>query len=163
MIINNWSPISAWFKDLWAQIRPIMEPMLKFFGGGEGGPGLVASATAKVQDWTAQQRVTNAGAGGGTGAFVQAGAGESARQGQLLRNATQGGANTGQLLRPPGAGSAPGSLLRSAAANSQTNLQGQLTVKFENPPPGVSLSASKTNQPGVNVSGQVGRRSLSGG
>jgi TP901 family phage tail tape measure protein len=155
MIIKNWEPISQWFKDLWAEISPILEPMMSFFGGGKDGPGMIQTAKNKVDGWTAEQRDKNAGVGGGDGSLLMTGAAQNARNLQAERNQTQAGGLTPQsLLTAP-------SLNQQAAANDRTNLEGALVMRFENPPPGLQMESSKTNQPGLQVKAQVGRRSLS--
>lgn len=155
MIVKNWAPISQWFKDLWAEISPILEPMMSFFGGGKDGPGMIQTAKNKVDGWTAEQRDKNAGVGGGDGSLLMTGAAQNARNLQAERNQTQAGGLTPQsLLTAP-------SLNQQAAANDRTNLEGALVMRFENPPPGLQMESSKTNQPGLQVKAQVGRRSLS--
>lgn len=155
MIVKNWAPISQWFKDLWAEISPILEPMMGFFGGGKDGPGMIQTAKNKVDVWTAEQRDKNAGVGGGDGSLLMTGAAQNARNLQAERNQTQGGGLTAQsVLTAP-------SLNQQAAANDRTNLEGALVMRFENPPPGLQMESSKTNQPGLQVKAQVGRRSLS--
>lgn len=102
MIVKNWEPISAWFKNLWEKLRPIIEPMMKLFGGGgDGGEGLVQTATARANEFAEAQRQRNAGVGGGTGQFLQADAAQAVRTQQALRNQAQGGADVSQLLRSP--------------------------------------------------------------
>ncbi|WP_449103341.1 phage tail tape measure protein [Pseudomonas veronii] len=155
MIVKNWAPISQWFKDLWAEISPILEPMMSFFGGGKDGPGMIQTAKNKVDVWTAEQRDKNAGVGGGDGSLLMTGAAQNARNLQAERNQTQGGGLTAQsVLTAP-------SLNQQVAANDRTNLEGALVMRFENPPPGLQMESSKTNQPGLQVKAQVGRRSLS--
>ena len=155
MIVKNWAPISQWFKDLWAEISPILEPMMSFFGGGKDGPGMIQTAKNKVDVWTAEQRDKNAGVGGGDGSLLMTGAAQNARNLQAARNQTQGGG-----LAPQSLLTAP-SLNQQAAANDRTNLEGALVMRFENSPPGLQVESSKTNQPGLQVKAQVGRRSLS--
>ena len=155
MIVKNWAPISQWFKDLWAEISPILEPMMSFFGGGKDGPGMIQTAKNKVDGWTAEQRDKNAGVRGGDGSLLMTGAAQNARNLQAARNQTQGGG-----LAPQSLLTAP-SLNQQAAANDRTNLEGALVMRFENSPPGLQVESSKTNQPGLQVKAQVGRRSLS--
>lgn len=104
LIVKHWEPISGWFKSLWEELRPIIEPMMKFFGGGEGGDGLIKTATAKANSFAEAQRIRNAGEGGGTGEFLQANAAQIVRNQQALRNVTQGGADVSTLLRRPDQG-----------------------------------------------------------
>lgn len=155
-LVKYWSPITKFFQDIWADIAPILEPILGFFGGGKDGPGVIATAKGKVDNWSAEQRERNAGEGGGDGSFLQAGAAQNARSLQAQRNLTQGGG-----LDPKALLQAPGSLNQQTAANQRTNLDGALLLRFENSPPGLRVESSKTNQPGLQVKSQVGTRSLS--
>lgn len=156
LIIKHWAPITAWFQGLWDTIKPIIEPILKFMGAGEGGPGIIKTATEKAKGWAQEQRERNAGAGGGTGAFVQADAVDRAITTQSARNASMGGLDAKSLLRAPGAPS----INQQAAANQRTNLEGSLLIKMEGAPPGTRVESS-TNQPGLKVDQQLGTRSLS--
>ena len=182
-IVKNWEPISAWFKSLWDELRPIIEPMMKFFGGGEGGDGLVQTATAKANDFAEAQRKRNAGPGGGTGAFVMAGAPLLAQNRQALNNigtgvdtekllrrpdqAAPGSLLTtttpGSLLARPAQLAAPGSLPQQAAQNNRTQLNGEMNIRFTDAPPGLRVDPPKTNQPGLSVKPSVGYRTLGSG
>ena len=183
LIVKNWEPISAWFKSLWDELRPIIEPMMKFFGGGEGGDGLIKTATAKANDFAEAQRIRNAGEGGGTGEFLKANAAQVVRSQQTFRNVTQGGAdvsqllrrpdqqpvnllaasNSGSLLARPGTLAAPGSVPQQAAQNNRAQLTGEMNIRFSNAPPGLRVDPPKTNQPGLSVKPSVGYRTLGSG
>lgn len=184
LIVKNWEPISAWFKSLWDELRPIIEPMMKFFGGGEGGDGLIKTATAKANDFAEAQRIRNAGEGGGTGEFLKANAAQVVRNQQAFRNVTQGGAdvsqllrrpdqspsvnllaasNSGSLLTRPGTLAAPGSVPQQAAQNNRAQLTGEMNIRFSNAPPGLRVDPPKTNQPGLSVKPSVGYRTLGSG
>ncbi|WLG37618.1 phage tail tape measure protein [Pseudomonas rhodesiae] len=156
LIIKHWEPITAWFQSLWETIKPIIEPILKFMGGGEGGPGIIKTATNKAKTWAEEQRERNAGPGGGTGALVQANAVDQAINAQASRNASMGGLDAKSLLRAPGAPS----INQQAAANQRNNLEGSLLIKMEGAPPGTRVEGS-TNQPGLKVDSQLGTRTLS--
>lgn len=182
-IVKNWEPISAWFKGLWEKLRPIIEPMMKFFGGGEGGDGLVQTATVKANEFAEAQRKRNAGPGGGTGAFVMAGAPLLAQNRQALNNigtgvdtekllrrpdqAAPGSLLTtttpGSLLARPAQLAAPGSLPQQAAQNNRTQLNGEMNIRFTDAPPGLRVDPPKTNQPGLSVKPSVGYRTLGSG
>lgn len=182
-IVKNWEPISAWFKSLWEKLRPIIEPMMKFFGGGEGGDGLVQTATVKANEFAEAQRKRNAGPGGGTGAFVMAGAPLLAQKRQALNNIGTGvdtekllrrpdqaapgslltATTPGSLLARPAQLAAPGSLPQQAAQNNRTQLNGEMNIRFTDAPPGLRVDPPKTNQPGLSVKPSVGYRTLGSG
>ncbi|MEW9678722.1 phage tail tape measure protein [Pseudomonas sp. TE50-2] len=79
-------------------------------------------------------------------------------------------AEMGLLSRPgqtslsapaPGALAASrGSLVQQAAQANKAQLEGQMVVRFDNAPPGMRVEQADTNQPGLQVSPQVGYRSL---
>ncbi|WP_443700646.1 phage tail tape measure protein [Pseudomonas sp.] len=183
-IVKNWEPISAWFKSLWEKLRPIIEPMMKYFGGGEGGEGIIKTATNKANAFAEEQRRRNAGEGGGTGEFLQADAVQAARNLQVARNASQGGAEVakllqrpdqaspvsllaptapGSLLARPGPLASPGSLPQQAAQNNRTQLNGEMNIRFTDAPPGLRVDQPKTNQPGLSVKPSVGYRTVGSG
>lgn len=55
-----------------------------------------------------------------------------------------------------------GNMARSRAlvSGSQTKLNGEMTVKFENAPPGTRVEVGKTNQSGVNMNADIGYRRM---
>ncbi|UVM14810.1 phage tail tape measure protein [Pseudomonas sp. B21-023] len=79
-------------------------------------------------------------------------------------------AEMGLLSRPgqtslsapaPGALAASrGSLVQQASQANKAQLEGQMVVRFDNAPPGMRVEQADTNQPGLQVSPQVGYRSL---
>lgn len=158
-IVRNWEPISAWFKSLWEKLRPIIEPMMKFFGGGEGGDGLIETATSKANAFADQQRLRNAGVGGGTGEFLQANAVQMAQNRQLANN-SQLGINPGQLLQAPSKMAAPGSLLQQTAAANAQSLNGKIDINLNGAPPGTTVEQSQTNQRGLTIKPNIGQRTV---
>lgn len=158
-IVRNWEPISAWFKSLWEKLRPIIEPMMKFFGGGEGGDGLIETATSKANAFADQQRLRNAGVGGGTGEFLQANAVQMAQNRQLANN-SELGINPGQLLQAPSKMAAPGSLLQQTAAANAQNLNGKIDINLNGAPPGTTVEQSQTNQRGLTIKPNIGQRTV---
>ncbi|QXI29770.1 hypothetical protein [Pseudomonas vanderleydeniana] len=52
-------------------------------------------------------------------------------------------------------------LVRQTATNNRTQLEGGLTVRFENAPQGLRVDQPQTNQPGLSLTPAVGYRSLS--
>lgn len=149
-VVKHWEPLVAWFKGLWERLKPIVEPMMKFFNIDADGSGVINAATDKVKGWTAEQQARN-GVPGEAGALVRP-----------LRTTPEmypGMASSANLLRAPG-GPAPGSLIQQTAQGQRQNLEGTIALRFENPPPGLRVEEAKTNQPGISVSQNVGRRSL---
>lgn len=82
--------------------------------------------------------------------------------GEAMKRAEMGlpGQNS---LAAPAAGvlaASRGSLVQQAAQASKAQLEGQMVVRFDNAPPGMRVEQADTNQPGLQVSPQVGYRSL---
>ncbi|MPQ67811.1 MULTISPECIES: phage tail tape measure protein [unclassified Pseudomonas] len=152
MIIKHWEPITAFFKSLWDKVKPILEPMMKWLGIDDGGQGLIKTATNRANAFAEEQRIRNAGVGGGTGAFLQA------DLAQDIAARSRGDVN--RLLRRPGEVT-PGSLVQQTMANNRTDLQGSMVFRFENAPSNLRVESTQTNQPGLDVTSKVGYRGLS--
>lgn len=181
-IRKNWEPIVGWFKGLWDRVSPYLEPLLKLFGGGDG-----ESLTVRVQRLADEQKARNSVAGG-SGALVQANAVQVAQGVQAAREKAFG-VSPAALLQAPSPAPAPGSMLRAAAplpapggllrapgqlpepgallrqsaqVGGKQQLEGELRVAFDNPPPGMRVQEAKTNQPGLSVTPKVGYRTMGG-
>ncbi|MBC3270777.1 phage tail protein [Pseudomonas sp. SWRI81] len=145
-IVKNWGPITEWFGELWQKLQTVIAPIKELFEGGFAG--LIAKVTGKVETLTQAQRQTNAeGKGELAPAFFGAGPPASAN------GALQGGS----LPQSSGA------LIQQSAINNRTQLEGGLTVRFENAPAGLRTDPPQTNQPGLALSSRIGYRSLSAG
>ncbi|WP_085632100.1 phage tail protein [Pseudomonas sp. R16(2017)] len=144
-IIKNWGPITEWFGELWQKLQTVIAPIKELFDGGFAG--LIAKVTGKVEGLTEAQRRTNAE---GKGELAPAFFGGSNPEGAA---ALQGGS----LPQSSGA------LIQQSAANNRTQLEGGLTVRFENAPAGLRTDQPQTNQPGLALSSRIGYRSLSMG
>lgn len=145
-IIKNWGPITEWFGELWQKLQTVIAPIKELFDGGFAG--LIARVTGKVETLTEAQRQTNAeGKGELAPAFF--GANPKAEGGSALQG--------GSLPQSSGA------LIQQSAANNRTQLEGGLTVRFENAPAGLRTDQPQTNQPGLALSSRIGYRSLSAG
>ncbi|MED7670431.1 phage tail protein [Pseudomonas moraviensis subsp. stanleyae] len=145
-IIESWGPITEWFGELWQKLQTVIAPIKELFEGGFAG--LIAKVTGKVETLTEAQRQTNAeGKGELAPAFFGA-------------NPAPAGNGTLQSASLPQTSSA---LIQQSAANNRTQLEGGLTVRFENAPAGLRTEQPQTNQPGLAVSSRIGYRSLSMG
>ncbi|TWC19292.1 TP901 family phage tail tape measure protein [Pseudomonas sp. SJZ085] len=134
-LTKQWGPVSEWFSQWWDELQGVIAPIKAFFNGGFGE--VITTFTGKVQGLTEAQQKTNA-----------EGKGE-------LAPALFGSA--GALPQTSSA------LVQQSAANSRTQLEGGLTVRFENAPAGLRAEPAQTNQPGLAVSSRIGYRSLSAG
>ncbi|MCI3943461.1 tail tape measure protein [Pseudomonas syringae] len=161
-VIEKWLPVKTWFAGLWADIKPFIDPIMRWFGGS-GDKSLLQRATEKVNQFAEEQRIRNAGPGGGTGAFLAANAVENSGLKQLRLNQATGVPPIGQLLGVPNV-PAPGSLLlQQGAGGAGSRFEGELNIHFENAPPGMRSGRIQTNQPGLTISPNVGYRTLGAG
>ncbi|MCX5508387.1 phage tail tape measure protein [Pseudomonas sp. BJa3] len=82
--------------------------------------------------------------------------------GEALKRAEMGLPGQNRLAAPAAGALAAsrGSLVQQAAQASKAQLEGQMVVRFDNAPPGMRVEQADTNQPGLQVSPQVGYRSL---
>lgn len=165
-LIANWSSVAPWFKDMWGKIQPY------FVAGWElikriwsfSPLGMIVTNWEPIVDWFKRmwdrirpyiEPIIDATKWVGKkvdGLF----------DGAPARNATP---DTSGLVQLPSAG---GRGLAGAMAWQQQSLvgagaarlNGELTVRFDNPPPGTRVDDAKTNQSGLTVTSRVGRRSL---
>lgn len=160
MIIKNWEPITAWFQDLWATLKPIIEPIMKYFGGGEGGEGIIKTATNKANAFAEEQRVRNAGVGGGDGSLLETGAAEGAKRYQRMMNNATGVPSTDKLLGRPSLAAQSGNLLQQTAANQAQKVDGEINVNINGAPAGTTVEQAKTTQSGLSIKPSVGTRTI---
>jgi phage-related protein len=140
MVTANWTPIIAWFSGLWEKLKAIIEPIKDLFGGSFSG--FIAKITGKVEGLTEAQQKTNAE---GKGELAPAFFGASNDQSSLSSDLPKGS----------------NALVQQSAANNRAQLEGGLTVRFENAPAGMRTDQPQTNQPGLAMTSQIGYRSLS--
>lgn len=145
-IIESWGPVTEWFGELWQKLQTVIAPIKELFDGGFAG--LIANVTGKVETLTQAQRQTNAE---GKGELAPAFFGASPTA------AGNGTLQSGSLQQGSGA------LIQQSAINNRTQLEGGLTVRFENAPAGLRTDQPQTNQPGLAVASRIGYRSLSMG
>jgi hypothetical protein len=123
----------------------VIAPIKELFDGGFAG--LIAKVTGKVETFTEAQRQTNAeGKGELAPAFFGA-----------TPQAANGALQSGSLPQSSAA------LIQQSAINNRTQLEGGLTVRFENAPAGLRTDQPQSNQPGLALSSRIGYRSLSAG
>ncbi|MGP6422558.1 phage tail protein [Pseudomonas pharyngis] len=145
-IIESWGPIVGWFGELWQKLQTVIAPIKELFDGGFAG--LIAKVTGKVETLTEAQRQTNAE---GKGELAPAFFGASSKP------------EGGSALQGGSLPQSSGALIQQSAANNRTQLEGGLTVRFENAPAGLRTDQPQTNQPGLALSSRIGYRSLSMG
>lgn len=145
-IIESWGPIVGWFGELWQTLQTVIAPIKELFEGGFAG--LIAKVTGKVETLTEAQRQTNAE---GKGELAPAFFGGSPK------------AESGSALQGGSLPQSSSALIQQSAANNRTQLEGGLTVRFENAPAGLRTDQPQTNQPGLALSSRIGYRSLSMG
>lgn len=150
MIFNNWDKIVGYVTEAWGRIKGVFEKdwfsgLLQFWlevwqGFGNSIVGIIKSlvpasllpdSLKNFQFEFASKRAAEAGAPTPAGAL-------------------------------PAAANRPPTPLTGAlqAAAGRTNLQGDMTVRFENAPPGMRVEQGRTNQPGVGFNPDVGYRSF---
>lgn len=159
LIVKHWGPITAWFQSLWAKLKPIIEPIMKWFGGGDGGDGIIQTATNKVNAFTEAQQKRNAGAGGGTGEFLQSDAALAAQSRRAANNEAFGIDNN-RLLSRPGQLPPSGSLLQQTAATQAQKVNGEINVNIKGAPPGTTVDQPQASQTGLKIKPNVGTRTV---
>ncbi|MFJ7109128.1 phage tail protein [Pseudomonas sp. NPDC098740] len=154
-IIKNWEPITEWFSDLWKKLQDVIAPIKELFEGGFAG--VIAKVTGKVEGLTEAQKQTNTeGKGELASAFFGAST-EPASNTELVPGSLPQKPSmlTGSLTQNSSA------LIQQTVANNRTQLEGGLTVRFENAPAGLRTDQPQTNQPALALSSSIGYRSLS--
>ncbi|VVD76248.1 phage tail protein [Pandoraea eparura] len=167
-LIANWSAVAPWFKDMWGKIQPY------FAAGWEliktiwsySALGMVVANWEPIVDWFKRmwERIrpyvepiidATKWVGNKIGGLLDGGP---------ARNATPDASGLVPLPSGGGRGLAGAvawqqqSIVGAGAGGARLN--GELTVKFDNAPPGTRVDDAKTNQSGLTVTSRVGRRSL---
>ncbi len=156
-IIENWAPVTAWIEK-WAQkFQDAIAPIKAFFNGGFGE--LIADAKARVDVFTQAQLKTNAEGKGELAPVFFKGTVESSPS----PLAAPGTTPEKPALQAGSLSQTSNTLIQQSAANNRTQLEGGLTVRFENAPAGLRTDQPQTNQPGLALSSRIGYRSLSAG
>jgi hypothetical protein len=154
-IKKRWEPITEWFSQWWDKLQGVVAPIKEFFAGGFGS--LVTSVTGKVEGLTEAQEKTNAE---GNGKFASAFFGADTEQPQSL-SVLPGNPPHKPSMQPGSLTQNSSALIQQSAANSRTQLEGGLTVRFENAPAGMRTDQPQTNQPALALNSRIGYRTLS--
>ncbi|WP_434698748.1 phage tail protein [Pseudomonas sp. D1-1] len=160
-LTRQWGPVGEWFSQWWAELQGVIAPIKAFFNGGFGE--VIASFTGKVEGLAEAQRATNAE---GKGELAPAFFGGASEQPSGLSSSLApppATASPRASLTPGALPQTSSALVQQSAANNRTQLEGGLTVRFENAPAGLRADPPQTNQPGLAVSSRIGYRSLSAG
>ncbi|UWF50542.1 phage tail protein [Pseudomonas sp. N3-W] len=154
-IMKAWEPVTAWVREWWGKLQNVIAPIRNFFSGGFGA--LIAEATAKVNVLTQAQEKTNAeGKGEFSPSFFGADSGQPASP-----LTTPGNVPQASSMQPGSLKQTSNTLIQQSAANNRTQLEGGLTVRFENAPAGLRTDQPQTNQPALMLNSRIGYRSLS--
>jgi len=160
-LVKQWGPVGEWFTQWWDELQGVIAPIKAFFNGGFGE--IITTFTGKVQGLAEAQQKTNAE---GKGELAPAFFGGASEQPAGLSSslAPASGNPVAKTALAPGAlPQTSSALVQQSAANNRTQLEGGLTVRFENAPAGLRADPPQTNQPGLAVSSRIGYRSLSTG
>ncbi|KAA0983106.1 phage tail protein [Pseudomonas sp. ANT_J28] len=154
-IKKRWEPITEWFSQWWDKLQGVVAPIKEFFAGGFGS--LVTSVTGKVEGLTEAQEKTNVE---GNGKFAPVFFGADTEQPQSL-SVLPGNLPHKPSMQPGSLTQNSSALIQQSAANSRTQLEGGLTVRFENAPAGMRTDQPQTNQPALAFNSRIGYRTLS--
>lgn len=133
MIIKHWGPITEWFGTMWEKVKEIFSSVKELLGGTVAG--FLGKLTGTVEVATEKQEQVNESFGWGKRADLPKASADL-----------------------PLASSA---LLQQTVVNNRSQLEGGLTVRFENAPPGMRADAPHSNQPNLQMASLIGYRSLS--
>lgn len=155
LFTQNWSPLTSVVSEWADKIQTLMAPIREMFGGSFGG--FITKVTGKIEGLANDQKKTNAeGKGEFAPAFFGASTEPSANALAVPDNSPQKPSmQAGSLTQNSSA------LIQQTAANNRTQLEGGLTVRFENAPAGLRTDQPQTNQPALALNSRIGYRSLS--
>lgn len=133
MIIKHWEPITEWFGKMWQKVKDIFGSVKEMLGGTIAG--FIGKVTGTVEGVTEKQEQIN-------GIF---GWGKDEDKPKISSDLPQSSS----------------ALLQQSVINNRSQLEGGLTVRFENAPPGMRADAPHSNQPNLQLTSLIGYRSLS--
>ncbi|WEK11003.1 MAG: phage tail tape measure protein [Candidatus Pseudomonas colombiensis] len=141
MVSAYWDALIAWFVGWGEQLEVVLAPIREAISGIGG---LMEKAGSSVRGFFGSQ-----GSDAEGGAQVP---------GFFRKDADQASSGLALSSSLPQSSS---SLLQQLAVNNRAQLEGGLTLRFENAPAGLRAEQAKTNQPGLSVASTIGYRSLS--
>lgn len=153
----KWSPLTDRIREFAGKIEAYMAPIREMLGGSFGG--FITKITGKIEGLSEAQKKTNMeGKGELAPAFFRSNS-------EPQENVLSGPANSPEkpALQAGSLSQTSNTLIQQSAANNRTQLEGGLTVRFENAPAGLRTDQPQTNQPGLALSSRIGYRSLSAG
>lgn len=160
-LIKQWGPVGDWFTQWWDELQGVIAPIKAFFNGGFGE--IITTFTGKVQGLAEAQQKTNAEGKGELAPAFFGGTGEQPASLSSSLAPPSGNPMAKTALAPGALPQTSSALVQQSAANNRTQLEGGLTVRFENAPAGLRADPPQTNQPALAVSSRIGYRSLSTG
>lgn len=172
LLIANWSTVAPYFEAVWERIGgPLTALWERFKAFVAFTPlGQIIANWDPIVTWfkNMYERIKpyleplmqmGEWVGGKLG-IVTTGGGSGSGSSPLVN---YNGAAMGPSPLVSSGGQSPGqSLLMQAQAQSRTQLEGGLVVRFENAPAGMRADPGTSNQPGLSVTPRVGYRSLGG-
>ena len=172
LLIANWSSVAPYFEAVWERIGgPLTALWERFKTFVSFTPlGQIIANWDPIVTWfkNMYERIKpyleplmqmGEWVGGKLG-IVTTGGGSGSGSSPLVN---YNGAAMGPSPLVSSGGQSPGqSLLMQAQAQSRTQLEGGLVVRFENAPAGMRADPGTSNQPGLSVTPRVGYRSLGG-
>lgn len=172
LLIANWSSVAPYFEAVWERIGgPLTALWERFKTFVSFTPlGQIIANWDPIVTWfkNMYERIKpyleplmqmGEWVGGKLG-IVTTGGGSGSGSSPLVNYS---GAAMGPSPLVSSGGQSPGqSLLMQAQAQSRTQLEGGLVVRFENAPAGMRADPGTSNQPGLSVTPRVGYRSLGG-
>jgi hypothetical protein len=152
---RQWDPLTKGISEWVDKVQAIMAPVKEMLGGSFGG--FITKVTGKIESLTEAQNKTNAeGKGELAPAFFGADSKTPSSDLSVPDNQSrQPSIQSGSLTQHSSA------LIQQSAANNRTQLEGGLTVRFENAPAGLRTDQPQTNQPALAFNSRIGYRTLS--
>lgn len=172
LLIANWSTVAPYFAAVWERIGGPLTALWELFKTFVSYTPLgqiianwdpivtwFKSMYERIKPYLEPLMQMGEWVGGKLG-IVTTGGGSGSGSSPLVN---YNGAAMGPSPLVSSGGQSPGqSLLMQAQANTKTQLEGGMVMRFENAPPGFRVDPGTSNQPGLSITPKVGYRSLGG-